>query len=571
MLEELHISSLGVIDEATLEFGPGLNVVTGETGAGKTMVVTALGLLLGARADAALVRPGASQVRVEARIDVSGDHATVARVEEVAGVLDDGGLIVGRAVSAEGRSRATAGGAAVPAGVLGSLTGAQLVIHGQSDQQRLLLAARQRDCLDAFGGTPLAEALERYRATYQQLRQARERLHEVVSLARERAQEADLLRHGLGEVAAAEPLPGEDRSLVDEELRLAHADGLRTAAERARVALAGDDAGLGESTFGPADALSMVASARKSLDEERSNDPALAALADALTAASYALTDVAADITSYASDLDTDPARLAAVSDRRAVLAALTRRYGDSVDDVLAWASTAAARLADLTDDDERVERLRAEEQRLADQRERRGSRLSALRLAAAGELAALVTAELASLAMAHAVFQVDVTRSVEPGRHGFDDVAFTLATHRGATAVPLAKGASGGELSRVMLALEVCLAGSKPPATMVFDEVDAGVGGKAAVEIGRRLARLATSSQVIVVTHLPQVAAFADRHHVVVRSSDGSVTTSGVTALDEAGRLRELSRMLAGLEDSATALAHAGELVELARESRGG
>lgn len=566
MLEELRISSLGVIDDAVIEFGPGLNVVTGETGAGKTMVVTALGLLLGARAEPALVRQGSARARVEGRLDITGDAALVARTDDLGAVLDDGVLIVARTVSAERRSRANAGGAAVPAGVLGSLTGERVVVHGQSDQQRLLLTSRQRDCLDAFGGVAISGALADYRATFRQLKDLRATLHDVVTRARERAQEADLLRHGLDEVAAAAPLADEDTALVEEERRLAHADGLRAAAERARLSLAGDD-----STIGATDALTLVSAARKSLDEERANDTTLATLADTLADASYALADVAADIAAYAAGVDTDPTRLAAVSERRSVLAGLTRKYGDTIDDVLAWAAAAALRLDELTDDDERVHRLRAEEQACAVVLEAQSARLTALRTAAADELSGLVTAELVSLAMAHSVFAVEISPAPHEGEHGGDDVAFTLATHRGAAPVPLAKGASGGELSRVMLALEVCLAGSDPPATMVFDEVDAGVGGKAAVEIGRRLARLATSSQVIVVTHLPQVAAFADRHHVVVRSSDGSVTTSGICALDDAGRLRELSRMLAGLEDSATAMAHAGELVELARRSRAG
>ena len=309
--------------------------------------------------------------------------------------------------------------------------------------------------------------------------------------------------------------------------------------------------------------------ARQALDAQAGNDRSLAALADALASASYALSDVAADIASYATGIETDPARLAAVSERRAVLTSLTRKYGDTLDDVLAWAAAAERRLEELTDDDSRIDGLRAERTDLEERLSATGTRLGALRRTAGAELAAAVTTELASLAMAHSVFTVQVSDLVEPGPLGLDEVTFTLATHEGAAAVPLAKGASGGELSRVMLALEVCLAGTSPPATMVFDEVDAGVGGKAAVEIGRRLSRLAAVAQVIVVTHLPQVAAFADRHHVVVRSGDGSVTTSGVVALDETGRLRELSRMLAGLEDSQTALAHAGELVELANASR--
>lgn len=564
MLEELRIASLGVIDEAVLEFGPGLNVVTGETGAGKTMVVSALGLLLGARADASVVRQGALRARVEGVLAVGGDDRLRERAEGAGAMVDDGLLLVGRTVSAEGRSRATAGGASVPAGVLSQLTGERVVIHGQADQQRLLLPGRQRECLDAFGGPALAEASAAYRATYQRLEQVRARLHEVVSLARERAQEAGLLRHGLGEVSAADPRPGEADELAAEEVRLAHADSLRTAAELARQALAGDESGLEG-----ADALGLVATARKALDEQRPNDPALAQLADTLASASYALADVAADIASYAATVDTDPARLAAVSERRSVLTGLTRKYGDTLAEVLEWARAAADRLAELTDDESLVEGLRTEhgdlERTLTDQ----GARLSGHREQAATELSRQVTAELASLAMAHSVFSVVLVDLDAPGPHGLDDVAFTLATHEGAAPVPIGKGASGGELSRIMLALEVCLAGSAPPATMVFDEVDAGVGGKAAVEIGRRLARLAASSQVIVVTHLPQVAAFADRHHVVLRSGDGSVTTSGVTALDEAGRLRELSRMLAGLEDSETAIAHASELVELARADR--
>jgi DNA repair protein RecN (Recombination protein N) len=555
-----------VIDDATLEFGPGLNVLTGETGAGKTMVVTALGLLLGARADPAAVRQGAPRTRVEGRLGLEDDDDVIARAEDAGAVLDDGVLILGRTVSAEGRSRATAGGAAVPAAVLGSLSGERVVVHGQADQQRLLLPSRQRDCLDAFGGPPVAEALTAYRSTYERLHQVRRSLHEVVSQARERAQEADLLRLGVAEIAAARPVSGEDVALREEEQRLAHADGLRAAAEVARLALAGD-----ESAAFSTDALGLVAGARQALDEQVGNDRSLAALADTLASASYALSDVAADIASYASGIETDPARLAAVSERRAVLTSLTRKYGDTLDVVLAWMAAAESRLEELTDDDSRIEGLRAEQADLEERLAATGHRLGTLRRTAGAELSTAVTTELASLAMAHSVFSVQVGGLAEPGPHGLDEVAFTLATHEGAAAVPVAKGASGGELSRVMLALEVCLAGTSPPATMVFDEVDAGVGGKAAVEIGRRLSRLASSAQVIVVTHLPQVAAFADRHHVVVRSGDGSVTTSGVVALDEAGRLRELSRMLAGLEDSQTALAHAGELVDLAKAARAG
>jgi len=564
MLEELRISSLGVIDEALLEFGPGLNVVTGETGAGKTMVVTALGLLLGARADAAVVRQGAARARVEGLLDVRADPDTVARLEEAGGVIEDGTLLLSRSVSSAGRSRAAAGGAAVPAGVLSDLTSERIVVHGQADQQRLLLPSRQRRCLDAFGGAELAGALASYVDTYRRLETVRAELHEVVSQVRARAQEADALRFGLGEISAADPQPGEGDALRDEETRLANADALRSAAELARSALSGQDSAADD-----VNARALFAAARRSLDEQRGNDPTIAELADALATASYTLSDVAADVASYAASVETDPVRLSAVSERRFVLAGLTRKYGDSIDEVLAWAARAGDRLIELDDDDSRVEALRLEQLMLSERLSAEGDSLSELRERAADELSRRVTAELASLAMGSSRFEAIRTDLAQPGPNGVDDVVFTLATHEGAAPVPIAKGASGGELSRVMLALEVCLGGTSPPATMVFDEVDAGVGGRAAVEIGRRLARLAASSQVIVVTHLPQVAAFADLHHVVVRSEDGSITTSGVTALDENGRLRELSRMLAGLPDSDTAMAHAGELLARARSDR--
>jgi DNA repair protein RecN (Recombination protein N) len=317
--------------------------------------------------------------------------------------------------------------------------------------------------------------------------------------------------------------------------------------------------------------MSMVARARRALDSERDHDPRLAELAEQLATASYALADAAADVSAYAADLETDPARLQAVQERRAALASLMRKYGDRVDDVLAWRDRAAARLAELDDDDVAVDRLTADRERLRAEVLGLGRELSALRHDVAKRLSEEVTAELDALAMPHAVFTVAVTDLSAPGRDGLDEVGFLFSAHEGAEPRPLQRGASGGELSRVMLAVEVCLVGSRPVPTMIFDEVDAGVGGKSAVEVGRRLARLAREVQVLVVTHLPQVAAFADHHFAVVKDTDGSVTTSGVTRLDDGGRRTELSRMLAGLEDSDTGLAHADELVAMARQERAG
>jgi DNA repair protein RecN (Recombination protein N) len=566
MLEELTIRSLGVIEEATLELGPGFNAVTGETGAGKTMVVTALGLLLGGRGDSGVVRSGADRARISGRVRLDGDATAAARrqAEETGAEIDDDSLILSRTVSTEGRSRASAGGAAVPLGTLAGLASDLVVVHGQSDQHRLLQPVRQRETLDAIGDDAHTALLERRRETFDRLRAIRTELAEIVDRRRERAQEADALRFGLREVEAADPQPREDVALAEEDARLAHVEGLRTAAETARLSLSGDEAAVDGS-----DALSLVAVARKSLDSEREHDPRLSDLADALASASYALADAAADLAAYATSLDADPTRLAGVQERRAVLSGLTRKYGDTVDDVLAWSATAAARLLELEDDDSRLEALRATEAELADELESLGADLRASRRLLAETLGDQVTTELTGLAMPHAMFTIAVEPADSPARDGQDEIAFLFSAHTGSDPRPLQRGASGGELSRVMLALEVCLVGTQPVPTMVFDEVDAGVGGKAAVEIGRRLARLATATQVIVVTHLPQVAAFADQHYVVAKSDDGSVTTSGVQPLDDDGRRSELSRMLAGLEDSDAALAHADELLTMAAGER--
>ncbi len=572
MLEELRITGLGVIDESFLELGAGFTAITGETGAGKTMVVTALGLLLGGRADSGAVRTGARQARVEGLLRLDGLPDVVAAVDAVGGEVEDGRLVVARQVSAEGRSRAFAGGAGVPATVLAAVSDALVAVHGQSDQHRLLRAEAQRDALDRFAGEAAAQLRDRFTEHYEALRATRAELAEVLATTRERAREADLLRFGLEEIERVSPQPGEDTELAAEESRLGFADTLRTAAEQARAALCSDDGGP--------DALGTVGAARRLLDGVRDHDPQAAELADRLADLSYVLSDLAADVSSYATGLETDPVRLAAVSERRAALVALTRKYGESVDEVLAWSARAVARLLELDGTDDRIERLQSRQAELLALLAEAGGELSRVRADTAERLGRAVSEELQALAMPHARVSVQVTQTptdtdagVEVGGRrlrmtasGLDDVEFLLAANVGSEPRPLTKGASGGELSRVMLGLEVALAGTNPVPTFVFDEVDAGVGGKAAVEVGRRLAMLARGAQVVVVTHLPQVAAFADRHVVVAKSQDGRVTTSGLTTLDDEGRVRELSRMLAGLEDSQTARAHAEELLATAR-----
>jgi DNA repair protein RecN (Recombination protein N) len=374
-----------------------------------------------------------------------------------------------------------------------------------------------------------------------------------------------MLRFGLEEIEKVDPRPGEDVALREEEERLSHADALRTAAETAHLALLGDPT----TTQVAQDAATLIAQARSAVEAVRGFDPALGAIADRLAEAGYLVSDVATDLAAYAESVDADPVRLAAVQERRAQLTGLTRRYGEDVDAVLEWARNAAARLAELEGDDERIAELAREQEELVARLTELAGRLTEIRRAAAERFGEAVTAELSALAMPHARVTVAVTPGEEFGPHGVDEVELRLAAHPGAPALPLHKGASGGELSRVMLAIEVVFAGADPVPTFVFDEVDAGVGGKAAVEIGRRLARLARTAQVIVVTHLPQVAAFADQHLVVEKASDGSVVRSGVVALDREGRARELSRMLAGLEDSELGRAHAEELLAIAEADK--
>jgi DNA repair protein RecN (Recombination protein N) len=585
MLAEMRIQGLGVIDDATLEPHPGLTVLTGETGAGKTMVVTGLTLLGGGRGDASRVAEGASRALVEGRFEAGEAARRIA--EDVGAEADeDGALIAVRTINADGRSRAHLGGRSVPVGVLSRLAEAVLAVHGQNDQLRLLRPAEQRAVLDRFAGDAVVGPLRRYREVRAQWRTACAELVERRDGARQLAREADLLRHGLAEIAQVNPKPGEDVELVAEARRLAAADDLRSAAGGARVALVGAD-GADEPADDSPGALGLVGEARRLLGG--SGDPVLERLEPRLGEVGALLGDLGAELGGYLDVLDADPERLHAVLARQAELRALTRKYAADIDGVLAWAEQAEARLAGIDTSDEAIAALRARRAELAAELAGHAEAVSLARQEAAGRLAEAVSEELTGLAMPDARLVVQLNRRaldapghdgtglelgrrwVAAGPDGVDEVEVRLVPHAGSGPVPLHKGASGGELSRVMLALEVVLADADPVPTMVFDEVDAGVGGRAAVEIGRRLARLATSHQVIVVTHLPQVAAYADRHVVVdKRDPTGDGTTRGrVRTLNEAGRIVELARMLAGLDDTTTGRAHAEELLSTATQEK--
>jgi DNA repair protein RecN (Recombination protein N) len=488
---------------------------------------------------------------------------------------EDGSLIAVRTVNGDGRSRAHLGGRSVPVGVLGVLAEHLIAVHGQNDQLRLLRPAEQRSVLDRFAGSPVTAPLAEYRSLREEWLHVIAELAERTGRFRELAREADLLRHGLAEIAAVAPKPDEDVELHDEAKRLSDVDQLRMAATGAQLAVTGSAEGDMDSPG----ALGLVDAARKRV--ESTDDAQLRGLGPRLAEAAVLLADVGAELTGYLDALVVDPGRLEQVLARQAELKALTRKYAADVAGVSAWAQDAGRRLAGLDTSEEALAALAARRDELAVQLAERAEVITAARLSAATELGRAVTEELAGLAMAAAHLEVSVVskevdsteslalgvgkRTLHAGPDGVDDVELRLRAHPGAPPLPVHKGASGGELSRVMLALEVVLSHADPVPTLVFDEVDAGVGGRAAVEVGRRLARLARSHQVVVVTHLPQVAAFADRHLVVDKTSGGGLTRSGVRMLDDTQRVVELARMLAGMDETDTGRAHAEELLAAA------
>ncbi len=554
----MRLRDLGVIHEAALPIGPGFTAITGETGAGKTMVVTGLGLLLGARADSGAVRAGAEQAVVAGVWIVPETGAVADRVADAGGEVEPLGngtaeLYVSRTLTAEGRSRASVGGRAAPAGVLADLADDLVVVHGQSDQLRLRSAAAQRDALDRFGGTAIGEALADYRIVHDRLLTIDAELDELVTRRDERTAEADRLRAEISEIEQVDPQPGEDTELQARAERLSNIEDLRFAAVTAHEAISSDaDA---------PDVTLLLGEARRAL--ERTTDPDLSDLSAQLADVGYRVADIAAGLSAYLADLDeSGPHELATVEERRALLAGLARAHG-SVDDALELLATGSARLMELDDDSDRIDRLTAEREDTARAVVDAAATLTAARTEAATRLSAAVTEELHALAMPDASLVVEVTPGTA-STHGHDDVAILLAPHPGASARSVSRGASGGELSRVMLAIEVVISATDPVPTFVFDEVDAGIGGAAAIEVGRRLARLAETSQVIAVTHLAQVAAFANNHLSVVKSNDGSVTASSVRRLDGGERESEMARLLSGLTDSDAALTHARELLAL-------
>ena len=571
MIERIQIRGLGVIVDATIPFSTGLTVITGETGAGKTMVLSGFALLAGGKADVGMVRSGSDQAWVDGEWSVSPESVAVQRASDAGAEveIEDGRvrLLLARTVASEGRSRAFAGGRAVPAGVLQDVSAALVAVHGQSEQIRLRHADTQRNLLDRFAGMPCLEALSNYRAAFASWRSTVERVQHLIDQRESMEREAVLLRIGIAEIDALAPLPGEDVELDRLAARLSHAGTLLLDVLAAHDALVGEDGDASNRNI-----ASILGKAMAALERAVEVDPELTSALERLAQMSSLASDAAVELATYATDVEADPARQAWVEQRRHDLGSLRRRYGAIIDEVLAWQAAAMASVAEVDLGDDRMQQLAALEAAQRQEVVDRAHELSRLRSGAAIALAEQVTSELRALAMPDASLVVRVTSREDISdlsSHGADDVELLLRPHLGADFRPLTKGASGGELSRIMLALEVVLAGADPVPTFIFDEVDAGIGGRAAVEVGRRLARLARTAQVIVVTHLPQVAAFADQHVVVSKGADGVVTSSSVVVASGRDRVSELVRMLSGLDESEAGAAHAEELLAVAELER--
>jgi DNA repair protein RecN (Recombination protein N) len=571
-LEEISIRNLGIIDQSTLELGSGLNVLTGETGAGKTMILTALSLVLGGKSDSSLVRTGTERLVASAQFSLPAVTADLKEIAESSGSdISEGTLILTRTVNSDGKSKAVAGGTNVPAATLANFADQLVEIHGQAANHLIVKPARQRELLDRYAGTKFATALLSYQGVFANYNELKARIKSAVDSASKKDREIGELEDFLQAWQKLKAVRGEYAETTNQIARLSSVEDLRAASAGANQALSDESAG----------ALTVLGAARRFLDLAKGKDSKLDEIAGSIAEGFFLIDDAARELTSYLTALEADPGKLDALQSRKAEINAFLKKYGGAGagDEELillaARAKGAKEAIADLNGGEDRIKELQAELTGLKKELLKNAKILTDLRSAAALSLSKDVTAEIAALAMPHTIFSIAITSADYEGslkesdftNLGCDEVAMQIQGHKGAPLISLGKGASGGEMSRIMLALEVVLAQTHPVGTYIFDEVDAGVGGKAAIEVGRRLAALAKHTQVIVVTHLPQVAAWADTHFVVKKSSDGSVSQSDVTKLEDKARVEEIARMLAGLEGSASAQEHAAELLAM-RES---
>ena len=572
-LEEISIRNLGIIEESHLELGRGLNVLTGETGAGKTMILTALNLVLGGKSDSSLVRSGSDRLTATATFAIEGDISKEfdLALSDNDAAVEDNQLIFSRSVTAEGKSKALCSGVTVPASALVDLSQYLIEIHGQSANTQLVKAARQRDLLDRFGGNEIATAQISYLSLYESYNEAKNKIKAMKSASSVRDGQIAELEEFLNGWNALKATRGEYSATVDEISRLSSVEDLRVASSGAFESASNGESG----------ALTALGSAKRFLENAKGRDSKLDAIAEQLAESFYALDEATRDLSSYLSSLEADPDRLNLLQERRAALNAFLKKWGSAAEpdaalvELAGKAKSGRESIADLRGGDERISELEAELAEIKKNLLSSAKQLSKVRNDAARALSVAVSDELKYLSMPHTQLIVDVITPDYSGAlkesdfssTGCDEVSISIKAHATAAKVAIGKGASGGEMSRIMLALEVVIAKTRPVGTYICDEVDAGVGGKAAIEVERRLHLLAQSAQVIVVTHLPQVAAWADTHFRVKKRSDGSIVESGVEKLSDPQRVEEIARMLAGLEESASALEHASELLAMRGE----
>ncbi len=565
-LEEISIRNLGIIEQSELELGRGLNVLTGETGAGKTMILTALNLVLGGKSDSSLVRHGSERLVATAQFSITKDSKD--QLDEIGAEVDGSSLIVTRTVNSDGKSKASCGGVSVPAGTLADVTEPLIEIHGQSANSQIVKPARQRELLDRFGGASVTSSLIEYQQRYSEYLELKERIKAMKASANKRDGEIAELEEFLAAWTKLKAVRNEPSSVEDEIKRLSSVEDLRIASTGAMSALDSEESG----------ALTLLHSARRFLDAAKGKDSKLEEIAERVAESLFILDDASSDLASYATSLEADPDRLDFLQNRKAELNLFIKRWGgaESADEELvllaAKAKSGKESIADLKGGDERIAELETELATIKKSLLGAAQELSKARSASAESLSQSVTSEIQALSMPHTRFFAEVISPDYSGalkesdfsQLGCDEVSMQIQGQVDGPKIALGKGASGGEMSRIMLGLEVVIAKSHPVGTYIFDEVDAGVGGKAAIEVGKRLHALAQNSQVIVVTHLPQVAAWADTHFVVKKSSDGSVVQSGVSKLGQSERVEEIARMLAWLEDSSSAREHAAELLAM-------
>lgn len=575
MLEELEISNLGIISHALIPFGPGFNVVTGETGAGKSMVLNSVQLLKGARGSADLVAAKESQCEVVATFLVSPDWYEVHRteLEDRGAILDPRGdgehanppleLIISRDLLAQGRSKAFLGGKHVPVTGLSDIGAALIAVHGQAEQAKLRDPQEQLLLLDRAGGQERVGELERFRQARKKWRALVKRKRDLAANRGESLIRLGTLTAAITEIDEVEPSPGEE---VDLQAHLAvqrSAESLRSLIETIRVLLT-------ESEGAQLPTTQQLKAAHKEIVAASGLDPRLEVYGERIESVISEVIDIDAELADYSNSLNADPIQLDQMEQRFAAIKSLIKKYGPDIEAVLAWRADAAQQIADLQVSDEDLEQLDIEIEQALVELVARAGELTAARRKTAAKLGSLIERELHVLAMPNAKVRISVQAETEPmkwTRMGADSVEFLIAVHGESQFRAMGKSVSGGELSRLMLAVEVVLAHQDPVPTMIFDEVDAGIGGEVAVEVGRRLSRLAEHTQVIVVTHLPQVAAFAQRHFVVRKEQSTESVSTVITEVTGEDRTREITRMLSGLPDSTSGALHAQELLALAHD----